>query len=213
MSQNFINFQLYLSDFSVSLKNWPSRYILAFERLVHSLDSQINLFGSIEIMYEFCDSNFEYNDVLLWDMAFLAIVAAFLSYTIHSFSNCYSMFHVQMYCRMKQSLILYLMQKQYTFCMIYQNTCTFSTMKISTFLQKKNHQFIGLFTFRMHNSKLMDLKNVTRGHFGAKMAKKQTKFLTSQQAVRTQGTYRCLGVNQNLQDLLEFKKSLKIGIF
>ena len=90
MSQNFINFQLYLSDFSVSLKNWPSRYILAFERLVHSLDSQINLFGSIEIMYEFCDSNFEYNDVLLWDMAFLAKVAAFLSYTIHSFSNCYS---------------------------------------------------------------------------------------------------------------------------
>ena len=75
-------------------------------------------------------------------------------------------------------------------------------MKISTFLQKKNHEFIGLFTFRMHNSKLMDLKNVTRGHFGAKMAKKQTKFLTSQQAVRTQGTYRCLGVNEKLQDLI-----------
>ena len=52
---------------------------MAFERFVRTLDSQIDLFGGIIIMYECYETNFEYFDVLLCDLAFLAKGAAFLA--------------------------------------------------------------------------------------------------------------------------------------
>ena len=47
-------------------------YVLAFKRFVRTLDSQIDLFGSIIIIFEFYESNFDNFDVLLHDLAFLA---------------------------------------------------------------------------------------------------------------------------------------------
>ena len=54
---------------------------MAFERLVWPLDSQIDLFGSIIIMYECYETNFAHFDVLLCNLAFLAKGAAFLALT------------------------------------------------------------------------------------------------------------------------------------
>ena len=60
---------------------------LAFKRLVWSFDSQIDLFGSIIIMYEWYETNFEYFDVHLCDLAFLAKGAAFLALTTLKLQN------------------------------------------------------------------------------------------------------------------------------
>ena len=64
---------VYLSIF------WPSDHTLAFERFVRTLDSQIDLFGSIIIMYECYETNFAHFDLLLCNLAFLAKSAAFLA--------------------------------------------------------------------------------------------------------------------------------------
>ena len=52
---------------------------MAFKRLVWSLDSQNNLFGSMIIICKCYESKFEYFDVLLCNLAFLAKGAAFLA--------------------------------------------------------------------------------------------------------------------------------------
>ena len=57
----------------------PSEHILAFKRLVWNLYSQIGLFCSIIIAYGCNKGNFKHFDVLLCDLAFLAIGAAFLA--------------------------------------------------------------------------------------------------------------------------------------
>ena len=52
---------------------------MAFKRLVWSLDSQIDHFGSITIIYKLHEQDFEYFDMLLCDLAFLAKGAVFLA--------------------------------------------------------------------------------------------------------------------------------------
>ena len=66
---------VYLSIF------WPSGHNLALKKFLRTLDSQINLFGIIIIMYEWYETNFEYFDMLLRNLAFLAKGAAFLAFT------------------------------------------------------------------------------------------------------------------------------------
>ena len=66
---------VYLSIF------WPSGYNLAFKKFVRTLDTHIDLFGSIIIMNEWYETNFEYFDVLLCDLAFLTKGAVFLALT------------------------------------------------------------------------------------------------------------------------------------
>ena len=72
---------VYLSIF------WPSGHNLAFKKIVRTFDSQIDLFGSIIIVYEWYETNFEYFDVLLCDLAFLAKGAAFLALTTLKLQN------------------------------------------------------------------------------------------------------------------------------
>ena len=72
---------VYLSIF------WPSGHNLAFKKFVRTLDSQIDLFGSIIIMYEWYETNFEFFDVLLCDLAFLAKGVAFLALTTLKLQN------------------------------------------------------------------------------------------------------------------------------
>ena len=72
---------VYLSIF------WPSGHNLAFKKFVRTLDSQIDLFGSIIIMYEWYETNFEYFDLLLCDLAFLAKGVAFLALTTLKLQN------------------------------------------------------------------------------------------------------------------------------
>ena len=62
---------VYLSIF------WPSGHNLAFKKFVRTLDSHIDLFGSIIIIFECFESNFEKFDVLLRDLAFLDKGVAF----------------------------------------------------------------------------------------------------------------------------------------
>ena len=64
---------VYLSIF------WPSGHNLAFKKFVRTLDSQMDLFGSI--MYKWYETNFESFDLLLCDLAFLAKGTAFLALT------------------------------------------------------------------------------------------------------------------------------------
>ena len=54
---------------------------------MRTLDSQIDLFGDIIIMYECCESNFENFDMLWWYLAFLAKGAAFLALTTLKIKN------------------------------------------------------------------------------------------------------------------------------
>ena len=72
---------MYLSIFP------PSGQNLAFKKDVRTLDSQIDLFGSIIIMYECYETNFAPFDVLLCDSAFLANGAAFLALTTLKLQN------------------------------------------------------------------------------------------------------------------------------
>ena len=88
-------FESYFYHHSTSLKlffqflrkYWPSRYVLAFKRLAWSLDSQIDLFGSMIIMYEFYESNLDYFDVLFCNLGFLAKDVAFLALTTLKLQN------------------------------------------------------------------------------------------------------------------------------
>ena len=72
---------VYLSIF------WPSGHNLAFKKFVRTLDSQMDLFHSIKIIYKCYESNFEYFDVLLCDLAFPAKGAAFLALTTLKLQN------------------------------------------------------------------------------------------------------------------------------
>ena len=72
---------MYLSIF------WPSGHNSAFKKFVRTLDSQIDLFGSMIIVCKCYESNFEYFDVLLCDLAFLAKGAAFLALTTLKLQN------------------------------------------------------------------------------------------------------------------------------
>ena len=71
--------KLFLIIFSYLLFLRPSEHILAFKRLVWTLYSYIGLFCSIIIIYGCNKDNFKHFDVLLYDLAFLAIGVAFLA--------------------------------------------------------------------------------------------------------------------------------------
>ena len=51
------------------------------------MDSQIDILGSVIIIYEWYESNFEYFDMLLCDLAFLAKGADFLALTTLQLQN------------------------------------------------------------------------------------------------------------------------------
>ena len=60
---------------------------MAFKKFVRTLDSQIDLFGSIIIMYECYETNFAHFDVLMYNLAFLAKGATFLALTTLKLQN------------------------------------------------------------------------------------------------------------------------------